>query len=303
MTAGFPLARFTVDRAAHLRSSSSWFEELAVNSSTRFVLIHDGMVAVTDELSLHLVKPESLGNLTELEPRAVLLGLDDEHAFLGVTVEHRDESVAVWATVREIGATMSARDVGLAITATALSTWHSTHQHCPRCGTLTRSTEAGWSRTCDNDGLQHFPRTEPAVIVAVEDHAGRLLLGQRTNWPGNWFSILAGFVEAGESCESAVIREIKEEARVSIDASTLRYQGSQPWPFPASLMLAYRATADSSEMQPDGTEIAQLQWVSHSEFEQACDSGAIRLPNPASIAWHIIERWYGKPLKAQWSRG
>ena len=198
---------------------------------------------------------------------------------------------------------MSAEDVGLAITATALASWHSSHQFCPRCGHQTDVVEAGWARRCPIDNQQHFPRTEPAVIAAVEDREGRLLLGRRTNWADGWYSILAGFVEAGESSESAVLREVREESGVELDETSLAYLGSQPWPFPASLMMAYRATATTVDLIPDGDEIAELRWVSASEMLDACQAGLIKLPNRASIAWHVIEHWYGQPLPKEWSRG
>ena len=298
-----PLARATVARTAHLRSNPHWFDELGSHDATRVVLVHDGMVAVTNELSLHLVKPSDVSEIEFHATEAMLLGVDDEHVFIALVLKERDESVALWATVRDIGATLSSRDVGLAITATALSTWHARHKYCPQCGQLTDVVEAGWARKCVNDGQQHFPRTEPAVIVAVEDRAGRLLLGRRTNWTQGWFSLLAGFVEAGESCESAVIREVHEESGIHLDQESLKYLGSQPWPFPASLMLAYRATARTTDLIPDGDEIAELKWVTVAEFKQECESGTMKLPNPSSIAWHVIERWFGQPLSASWTRG
>jgi NAD+ diphosphatase len=300
---GLPLARFTVDRAAHLRASASWLDDVLSNDQTRAVLVHDGQVAVTDALSLHLVKSESLSSLSNLRDRAFLLGADEDHTFIGVRVDDRDDSVVLWASMRDIGATMSAQDVGLAITATALASWHWSHEFCPQCGHRTDVVEAGWARRCPIDNRQHFPRTEPAVIVAVEDHDGRLLLGRRTNWAEGWYSILAGFVEAGESSESAVLREIREESGVELDATSLKYLGSQPWPFPASLMMAYRATATTVDLVPDGDEIAELRWVSASELRDACQAGLMKLPNRTSIAWHVIEHWFGQPLLNEWSRG
>ena len=298
-----PLARFAVDRAAHLRGDADWLRKTVADPSTRAVLIHDGQVAVTDELSLHLVNTEALQQLEDLSQRTYLLGLNDEHTFIGVQLDERHESVMMWASMRDIGATMSARDVGLAVTATALAAWHTSHQFCPACGHRTEVVEAGWSRRCRNDGQQHFPRTEPAVIVAVHDQVDRLLLGRRTNWPQGWYSILAGFVEAGESCESAVVREVREEAGIAVDRASLRYLGSQPWPFPASLMLAYRAVATTTELIPDGDEIAELRWVSASQLQSECEAETIQLPSRSSIAWHVIEQWFAQPLPSHWSRG
>src|SRR5690606_24374847 len=123
------------------------------------------------------------------------------------------------------------------------------HGHCARCGARTDVVQAGWVRSCPGCGADHYPRTDPAVIMAVEDPEGRLLLGRQATWPERRFSTLAGFVEPGESLESAVRREVAEETGVQVGA--VDYRGSQPWPFPSSLMLGFRATATSTGIAVD----------------------------------------------------
>jgi NAD+ diphosphatase len=207
-----------------------------------------------------------------------------------------------WASLRDVGAQLSATDVGLATAAVALATWHDGHQYCPRCGSATQIAMAGWSRLCAQDQIEQYPRTEPAMIVAVEDLAGRILLGRRREWPEGWLSTLAGFVEAGESCEAAVIREVFEESGIHVDLQSLKYMGSQPWPFPASLMLAYRAVATSTEVDMQDDEMTEVQWFTREELSAACISESLKLPSPVSIAFRLIQSWYGQDIPMQWCR-
>lgn len=296
-----PLARFAVDRGALMRSNKDWLAELWPLESTRVLYINKNQVPVTTELSLILVHSHSLP-VVDVQS-ALLLGIDSDHAYIAVMLDEHSDVAPLWVTLRDVGAQLSPLDVGLAITATALATWHQTHTYCAQCGGRTEVSDAGWSRSCQNDCVTHFPRTEPAIIVAVQDCAEKILLGRRSNWPDNWFSTLAGFVEAGESCEAAVVREVREEVGVEIDIKSLQYLGSQPWPYPASLMLGYSARALTTEFKPDEDEIAEIRWLSRDELTRQCESGMLKLPNPAAISWHLIEHWYGKPLNTEWTRG
>ena len=161
---------------------------------------------------------------------------------------------------------------------------------------------AGWSRTCPEDSSQHFPRSDPAVIVLVSDDDDRALLGRRAEWADGWYSTLAGFVEAGESAEMTVLREMQEEAGVLVDR--LDYLGSQPWPFPSSLMLGYRArlAAGSPPARPDGTEITEVRWFTREQVREGCEAGTVRIPPRVSIARRLVEQWYGAELPGSWSR-
>lgn len=295
-----PLARFAVDRCADMRSNPNWLSELWPLESTRVLQIFQGEVPVTDDLSLVLQHSHTM---SLPDPQTVfLLGVDEQHAYLAVVIDAATDAGTLWISARDFGAQLSTRDVGLVITATALVTWHRLHTFCPKCGEVTTVTEAGWSRRCATDDITHFPRTEPAIIVAVEDIDERILLGRRANWPANWFSTLAGFVEAGESSEAAVIREVREESGIELDEASLDYVGSQPWPFPASLMLGYRARAKTTQVRPDGEEIVELRWFTRDELASQCQAELLKLPNRAAIAWHMIEQWYGQPLEPEWTR-
>ncbi len=284
-----------------MRTNEDWLSELWALESTRVLYINKNQVPVTSELSLILVQSHTQP-LVDVQS-ALLLGIDSNHAYIAVMLDEQTDVAPLWVTLRDVGAQLSPLDVGLAITATALATWHQTHTYCPQCGLPTQVSEAGWSRRCSKDCVTHFPRTEPAIIVAVHDADDRILLGRRTNWPENWYSTLAGFVEAGESCEAAVVREVREEVGVEIDIKSLQYLGSQPWPYPASLMLGYSARAITTEFKPAEDEIAQIRWLSREELAMQCESGMLKLPNPAAISWHLIEHWYGQPLNPEWTRG
>ncbi len=214
--------------------------------------------------------------------------------------QHDPES---WRHLRVIGASLSARDAGLMVAGVALANWHETHTFCARCGVHTSITDAGWTRTCPADKSVHFPRTDPAVIMLITDHQDRALFARQVRWQPGWLSVLAGFVEAGESAEAAVVREIAEEAGVEVDPHSVQYLGSQPWPFPNSLMLGYQARVSSKyspdvriDLTVDGEEIAHAQWLSREELLEASRSGEIHLPPPVSIAHRLIVNWLGEPL-------
>jgi NAD+ diphosphatase len=211
---------------------------------------------------------------------------------------------AFWGDLRAIGSSLSDRDAGLVVSAIALSNWSRTHLRCPQCGEPTVMAEAGWTRKCPADGTSHFPRTDPAIIVLVIDRQDRALLGRQSRWEPGWMSTLAGFVESGESAEAALRREVLEEAGIRIGGkeTDIAYLGSQPWPFPNSLMLGYHAWTDDVDAVPDGDEIVELRWYSRDEMRQACDSGDLLLPPQVSIARKLIERWYGSALPGNWGR-
>jgi len=191
--------------------------------------------------------------------------------------------------LRDVGAALSDADAGLLVAAVALANWHAGHPRCPRCGTPTRAAQAGWVRRCPTDGSEHYPRVDPAIIVLVHDGADRCLLGRQAAWPPGRYSTLAGFVEPGESAESAVAREVTEETGVAV--RELRYVASQPWPFPSSLMLGFTARADydgRDRVDVDGDELEDARWFTRAELTG--DRGLI-LPPPVSIAYRLITGW------------
>ena len=201
--------------------------------------------------------------------------------------------------LREAAALLGDRDAGLFTHAVALANWHVSHTHCPRCGTLTVPVAAGHAQRCPNDGSEHFPRIDPAVIMLVTDPDGRCLLARNKRWPERRVSVLAGFVEPGESAEQAVIREVAEET--GIEAGQARYAGSQPWPMPQSLMLGFRAEATGDlTLRVDDDEIAEARWYSREDLASALAAQEVLLPPPVSIAHRLIEAWYGAELPGVW---
>lgn len=203
-----------------------------------------------------------------------------------------------WATLRAVGGELDAVHADALAAGVSLGRWLGDAAFCPACGGDTALTYAGWARTCRRCGREHFPRTDPAMIVAVEDEDHRrLLLGSNVLWGHERFSCFAGFVEAGESAEQAVVRELDEEAGIRVTA--LAYRGSQAWPYPRSLMLGFRATAATDPApRADGDEIAEVRWFTRPQIADAlrrgdwsADSAGVRLPGTASIARRLIVDW------------
>ena len=201
---------------------------------------------------------------------------------------------ARWADLRAVGHYLDDADAGIMTSAVALANWHGRHPRCSRCGADTEPAQAGWARACPVCGTEHFPRTDPAVIMSVVDGADRILLGRHAGWPEKRFSTLAGFVEPGESLEAAVRREVAEEAGVLV--GDVHYRGSQPWPFPLSLMLGFRAHALHTEITVDGQELTQARWWTREELALDLATDELVLPPAMSIARQLIEDWYGGPL-------
>jgi NAD+ diphosphatase len=203
-----------------------------------------------------------------------------------------------WHDLRAIGAVLDDSAAGLLTTAVALRSWHTRAEFCARCGTSTGLANSGWARRCTGCGHEEYPRTDPAVICLVHDEVGtngeQVLLARAPNWSPHRFSVLAGFVEAGESLESCVVREINEE--VGLEVTDVRYLGSQPWPFPRSIMIAFAARADrSAPVKPADGEIEEARWVPREQVRAAlATSGGIAslmLPGPTSIASLMLAGW------------
>ncbi|ACZ29822.1 NUDIX hydrolase [Xylanimonas cellulosilytica DSM 15894] len=217
-------------------------------------------------------------------------------------LNHR-EAGGGWRTLRSLDA-LDDLEQGLATQAVSLTNWHAVHAFCPRCGAPTHVRKAGWVRWCPVEDRELYPRTDPAVIMAVVDDDDRLLLGHAAHWPARRFSTLAGFVEPGESLEQAVRREVAEEVGVVVadGPADVVYRGSQAWPFPASLMLGFRArvVGRGAVAAPDGVELSDARWFTRAELLAAVEGDEVRLPVRLSIARALIEEWYGEPLPGGW---
>jgi NAD+ diphosphatase len=294
------LARGEVDRSAHLRTDEAWLAQAWARPGTRVLVVGGGRALVRaagDGAELVFTAPSQAPDGVRF-----LLGVAaDGVAYFGVDgplPEPSGEGVRA-APLREAGPLLSDRDAGLMTHAVALANFHDSHHFCPRCGEPSEPVASGHARRCTVEGTEEFPRSDPAMIVLVTDPADRCLLARNAAWPAHRVSILAGFVEAGESVEQAVAREVREE--VGITVGQVRYLGSQPWPMPQSLMLGFRAEAAGSvEITVDADEIAEAAWYGREELTAAIADGTILLPPPVSIAHQIIQSWYGKELPGSW---
>ncbi len=296
-TERLPLSRSRIDRDHLSRSRPGLFDELAGVESSRAIVLHRGSALLTADRTL------ALQPLGEAPSSDLMLYLgrshDDDRAFVAsVLSDDAAEALgdsARWGTLRELGAQLSDLEAGLFTQALALANWHGSHAFSPRSGARTVVRQGGWTRHASDDDHELFPRTDAAIIVGVTDADDRILLGSNALWAPDRYSLLAGFVEPGESLEAAVVREVHEESGVHVIDPV--YLGSQPWPFPASLMVGFRASVDpgrTTELAPDGEEIVDLRWFSRTEIVASLPE--IALPGPTSIARAIIEDWFGGPL-------
>jgi NAD+ diphosphatase len=287
------LARAVVDRDAGRRTDDAWLAAAWADPATRVLRLRDGRAAVVGE-------PPRLdldGRPDLPEDRRVFLGTFEGVAYFAALeqgMDTGDEHAPSYLGLREVGARLPALDAGLVVHAVSLANWHATHTHCPRCGAVTVPENAGHTRRCPVDGSEHYPRTDAAVIMLVLDADDRLLLGRQTTWPEGRFSTLAGFVEPGESLEAAVRREVDEEC--GIDIGTVTYLGSQPWPFPSSLMLGFSAQALSTEVHRHDGEIAEARWYTREALLADIGTGRLHVSPSISISRRLIEHWYGEPL-------
>lgn len=222
------------------------------------------------------------------------------HFLLGVW---QDRPVFVTAVaqaelgLRDLLAILDDDEIEIAFAAVGLMGWHHAAGFCPACGTATSVVDSGHARRCPGCGREDYPRSDPAVIVALTDAADRLLLGRQASWPASRYSVLAGFVETGEALEQTVRREIGEE--VAITVGDMTYLGSQPWPFPRSLMIAFHAQAVTTQITPAPGEIETADWFSRSELQEALAQGTVTLPPPASIARRMIQAWLAGTLSTE----
>ena len=280
-------AGVALDRAAEHRRDPEWLAaRLADAGSAAIVTTPDGLYVAADDPPRPALVP--LAGIRD----PVLLGLREGRALFAadaeaVPAEQLGAGRAV--TLRDAGGLLSQADAGLAAYAVAMLNWHRRNRFCGVCGTPTDVAEAGHVRHCPNCGAQHHPRTDPVVIVLVTD-GERALLGRQARWPPGRYSALAGFVEPGEAVEDAVAREVREESGIEISAAV--YRSSQPWPFPASLMLGFIADYASGEPSPHDHELEDVRWFERAELREiAAGNRPEHLPPPIAIARRLIDEW------------
>jgi len=268
-----------LDRAGDRRRDAAWVAAQRADPEARAVVAgRDGVHVEDGRLAL-----VPLGRVAG-EP--LLLGLDERGPVFAAEQVAPDGPVL---GLREAAASLPRADGGLAAYAVALLTWHRRHRHCANCGHLTEVREGGHVRHCPSCGAEHHPRTDPVVIMLVL-RGDEVLLGRQPSWPPSRYSALAGFVEPGESLEEAVAREVREEAQVEVGPP--RYVSSQPWPFPASLMLGFVAPWVSGEPRIGDEELEDVRWFTRAEVQDAvAERGPLRLPPPLAIARRLLDGW------------
>jgi NAD+ diphosphatase len=294
------LSRFELDRDYLARERPALFDELWADPTTRVLPIFQGSALMSGPSALALLPVDAVPSADLM----VYLGRSTSPSspepvgtpiVLVSLIDAGHLAEAEWGNLRTLASRLSDRDAGLFTEALAILNWHSSHLFSPSTGEPTIPEKGGWVRRDPVSGTEVFPRTDPAIIVGIVDADDRLLLGSNALWESNRYSLLAGFVEPGESLEAAVVREVFEEARIRVGDPV--YLGSQPWPFPSSLMLGYMAHVApdfTGAATPDGAEILDLRWFSREELVAALPE--IRLPGQASIARAIIEEWFGGPI-------
>ena len=299
-----------LDRDAERRGRPGLFDELWAEGTARILPLWNGKTLTREgpdgalRLDLRAVEQVQaalvrvyLGRTRGEAPRLPAGSAVVLETLTDAAAGELEPDTSAWRGLRELAPRLAAADAAILTSAVAIANWHVTAVYCPRCGMPTVVEQGGWVRRCFSDETMQFPRTDPAVIVAVTDGAGRLLLGSNAMWEHERYSVLAGFVEPGETFEQAAAREVWEEARLRV--ATPRYVGSQPWPFPASVMVGMTAELadgeDPAALTPDGDEIFALRWLDRDEVRRG-DHGLL-LPGPTTIARALIDDWYGGPIE------
>lgn len=294
------LAAAPLDRLHARRKDARWLEERLADPGSRVTFLWrlKSLVTREDPPAPPVLAPAAFEELLGAGAQLLLLGQEGRTVWFGIDLPPEappPESVAslgVFRDLRELGPLLEPSQGSLLAHLRGLAFWHRRHLFCGTCGTETRSAEAGHLRVCTNTacGELHFPRTDPAIIALVT-HGDRCLLGRQAVWPEGRYSTVAGFVEPGESLEEAVVREVGEETGVVV--GRVEYHSSQPWPFPASLMLGFRAEARTDEIRLDD-ELADARWFSRQELAEAVRAGSLKLPGTVSIAYRLLEDWFDR---------
>jgi NAD+ diphosphatase len=289
-----------LNRAHNRRKNEDWVLERHDAPDSLFLALWESRVLVTDGDAPKpvLLKQSEIRPAMQDGAEALFLGEDEGCSVFALELRTGNDlpppNLAEFGNFRDlraIGPLLSKKDGSLLAYAKTLTYWHGRNHFCGACGSRSKVTEGGHLRACCNPncGALHFPRTDPAIIVLIHS-GGKCLLGRQAMWPKLMYSVIAGFVEPGESAEAAVVREAFEEAGARV--KNIFYHSSQPWPFPYSLMLGFTAEAESESICLGDKELEDARWFSRQEFQLAVENGTLRLPSTISIAYHLMEDWF-----------
>jgi len=287
-----------IDRAAHLRRDTVWLADAAVNPASRVLPIWRSRNLVLEgEIPLPVHLSPGIAPMQDART-SVFLGLAAEVPYFAIDLSHMDPPPlgehGEFLDLRQVGPRMRAEDGGVLAYARAMLNWHHRHGFCSVCGAPTESRDGGHVRRCTNPecGAHCFPRTDPAVIMLVHDGGDRVVLGRKSSMLPGQHSILAGFVEPGESLEDAVRREVYEE--VGLEVTDITYHSSQPWPFPANIMLGFTARATTFDLNVDYNELEDgARWFTRDFLRSSPEDERFRLPRRDSISRRLVNEWIG----------
>lgn len=293
-----------LDRQGELRHDGGTLKSILDNKQTLFLPIYKQYVASESNHLLWLNQTDlinSVGTLSDIH--LIYLGKAESSYYFAYRLASAEQLKTIAPesdNLRNLLPYLSEKDAYLANVATALNQWHASHQHCGFCGAETYAKDSGFVRLCSNPDCakEHFPRTDPAIIVAIthtdKSGAEKILLGRQAQWPEKRYSVIAGFVEPGESLEQAVKREALEE--VGLEVKQVTYQASQPWPFPQSVMLGFNAQATSSEIHLKDQELETADWFERETLLELVKNEQLILPFKYSISRSLIENWLYKSM-------
>jgi NAD+ diphosphatase len=286
-----------IDRAAHLRKDSERLMAALDEPASILVPVWRNKNLIAEHSEARLVSVQHGGALVDIADELVWLGLLGAADCFAIDLSARESPLTEsalsgqgeFADLRMAAGLLSPDDVEICAYARAMLRWHRHHRHCGLCGAATKPRDGGHVRECLSDGERHFPRTDPAVMVMIQ-HADRCVLARQAGFPPGMYSVIAGFVEPGESLEDAAIREAKEE--LGLDIQDVTYFQSQPWPFPASLMVGFSATASTDSLVVDTEELETARWFSREELE---NPQGFFYPPPFSLAHRLIRGFLEHP--------
>jgi NAD+ diphosphatase len=299
-----------INRQSELRGDTALVSQFYQKSSTKIIICYKGKF-LFDNNAIYYCSSDVIQALKNEVSLQVYLGEFEEQHYFVTQLKSLTESQQAMQLVdlRTAAFSSSPFDSSLLFYAQGLINWHFNHAYCPKCGSQSSIKQSGHSRVCQSEDCkkEHFPKIEPAVIFSIvssfeqstsakfesEHHlVNKILLARQENWPEKRYSVLAGFAEHGESLELAVAREAYEEVGLIVD--NIQYIASQPWPFPASLMLGFSCETKQHNIRLIDEELEHAQWLSANELKEAVESGELLMPYSVSISWQLVDLWYQK---------